>query len=314
MSAPEISRRRLLRLATALPFGAILAACSSPKIPDAPLINESAEEPTPTSTPEPPFIVAEGEEKRLLLEGTPHETPLYVFGSGRLGPIVAVLGGVHGNEPAGWLAAEALVDEVRPENGALLVVPRANKIATQLFERTTEDLGDLNRLYPGDRDGSLPMSRMAFEIVQTLREFHAQYLVDMHESWAFYKDRPQSGTAFLGQTVSSPSEAGLSLARSVVEAVNQRIQAPHEEFFMREWPPRGFEFATPQVAGPTPTLSPGTTGQTAVFGGSRSSLGLPNHVPGLAAILVEMGQQQSLNRRVALHVEIVRELMTKVGA
>jgi predicted deacylase len=36
-----------------------------------------------------------------------------------------VLGGVHGNEPGGWFAAETVADWV-PASGELLVLPRAN--------------------------------------------------------------------------------------------------------------------------------------------------------------------------------------------
>jgi hypothetical protein len=240
--------------------------------------------------------------------GTPHEAQLYVYGTGVHGPIVAVLGGVHGNEPGGWLGAERAVERVRPATGALLVVPRANRVAIPLFARTTPELGDLNRAYPGNADG-LPMERMALEIVEMLRAYHVSHLVDMHESWAFYRDRPQNGTAFLGQTVATnPSEPGISLAQSVVETVNQRVQARHEEFFFREFP-RG---RLPEPNSPLPFDTSGNP-QAAVSGGSRSSLGLPNHVPGLVSFLVEMGQQQPLERRVALHVEVLEQLMRQVG-
>ena len=76
--------------------------------------------------------------------------------------------------------------------------PRANQLATESFVRTTDDLGDLNRLYPGDPQG-LPMARMAFAIVETMRKLRVTTLMDMHESWAFYKGRPQNGTIFLGR-------------------------------------------------------------------------------------------------------------------
>jgi hypothetical protein len=333
MARYVVSRRRLLHLAAMLPVGAIVAACSSggndgdesatgrtpADTSAASAASERAEAPAtatttplPTATPEP-FIVPAGDQQLMLMPGTPHETPYYVYGTGTLGPILTVLGGVHGNEPGGWLAAERLVDQVRPTIGALLVVPRANRLAVDLFERTTDDLGDLNRLYPGDRDG-LPMARMAYEIVETLRNFHATHVIDMHESWAFYRDRTETatGTAYLGQTVSSRGEPGESLARQVVETVNAtKVQLSHEELTFREWPPRDSVPGTP-ILGDTNSGTPiaGFTG----YRGSRSSLGLPMHIPGLAAILVEMGQQQGLERRIQLHVDIVSEALKVLGA
>jgi hypothetical protein len=154
------------------------------------------------------------------------------------------------------------------------------------------------------------MERMALDIVELLRTYHVTHLVDMHESWSFYRDRPQNGTAFLGQTVAtSPAEPGISLAQAVVDAVNQRIQARQEEFFFREFP-RG------RLPEPNSALPFDTSGnpQAAVSGGSRSSLGLPAHVPGLVSFLVEMGQQQALERRVALHIDVLQQLMRTLGA
>jgi Succinylglutamate desuccinylase / Aspartoacylase family len=298
----RLSRRALLRLAGALPAGALLAACGGTASPnvlsDAP--QSTSSEPTPSPTPPPPLVVQAGEQQRQLMAGTPQESPLYIYGSGQPGPVLVVLGGVHGNEPGGWQAAERIQATLRPNTGALLVAPRANKLAINGLVRTTDDLGDLNRLYPGEQDG-LPMARMAFEIVETLREFHATILLDLHESWAFYRDRPPSGgTAYLGQTISSRDEPGASLARGVVDAVNGRVRAPHEEFTFREWPPRGSDATAP-------------AGAPNSFGGSRSSLGLSSHVAGLATLLVEMGQQQALERRVALHVDVVKEVAGRVG-
>jgi hypothetical protein len=332
MNRYVVSRRKLLRMAAALPIGAIVAACStggddepresastqveSASIPAAtevvPPTAAATATPLPTATPEP-FIVPAGEQKLMLMPGTPYETPYYVYGTGSLGPILTVLGGVHGNEPGGWLAAERLVEQVRPANGAFLVLPRANHVAVGLFERTTDELGDLNRLYPGDQNG-LPMAQMAYEIVETLRAFHATHVIDMHESWAFYRDRTETatGTAYLGQTVSSRGEPGESLGRQLVETVNAtKVQLAHEELTFREWPPRDSVPGTP-ITGDTNSGTPiaGFTG----YRGSRSSLGLPAYIPGLAAILVEMGQQQDLDRRVQLHVDIVSEALRVLSA
>jgi uncharacterized protein len=306
MQRPQrrISRRSLMRGAAALPVAALAAACGGPtfqEISDAETQIVAATElaaAPPTPEPEPPFVVPAGEEVRQLMPATPWETPLYVFGSGLAGPIVMVLGGVHGNEPGGWEAAEEVVDSVRPSSGALLVIPRANRVATRLFERTTDEMGDLNRMYPGDPNGQ-PMARMAHEIVEVLRAYRATVVLDLHESWGFYNERTQNGTAFLGQTVSASAEPGITLARNVVESVNTRILYSHEEMFFREW---GGQRSS------TAAANPGITQ------GSRSSLGLYTHVPGASAILVEMGQQQELRRRVALHVDFVKETLHQLGA
>ena len=162
--------------------------------------------------------------------------------------------------------------------------------------------------------GAAADAQMAFEITETLRRFHATHALDLHESWSFFRDRTdtQTGTAFLGQTVSSSTAQGLALGRAIVQGVNSRILAPIEELTLREWPRPGFVFPTPTPGGlPTPTPRPGSDPISARR--SRSSLGLSTHIPGLIALLAEMGQQQTLDRRVALHVDIVMEAMRQVG-
>ena len=306
----RIRRRSLLRLAALSPF-ALAAACSSaskaaepPKQqPQGLTLEEATPVPTatavpPTPTP-PPFVVAEGEQRRMMMAGSAQETPLYVYGSGRPGKVVMVLGGVHGNEPGGWMAAERLQTSFRPASGAFLVIPRANKQATLAFDRTG-GLGDLNRSYPGSPDSATPMARMAAQIIDVLREFQVDVLLDMHESWAFYKDRQQNGTAFLGQTVATaPVEPGITLVHDVVSTVNStRLRSSQEELFDRLFP--GPQQGGRNLPSSTPTPGPPPTG--------TSSLNLNRNVAGLTPILVEMGQQQALERRVQLHVDIFEEL------
>ena len=44
----------------------------------------------------------------LLAEGTKWETPYYVIKGSKPGPTVFLIGGLHGNEPSGALAAEQI--------------------------------------------------------------------------------------------------------------------------------------------------------------------------------------------------------------
>jgi hypothetical protein len=241
------------------------------------------------------------------MAGTPQETTLYVIGSGKPGPVVLVLGGVHGNEPGGWLAAEELVDVMRPDAGALLVVPRANEGAIVAGSRTAPGLSDLNRSYRGDPDGS-PMAQLAAEIVSLVDEFRVNAVLDLHESWGFYEGRPYRDRAFLGQTVLAyPNGEGERLAREVVESVNGKITSPQEEMTFLEFTRRGGVgtfFVSPESASAAPA---------GISGGSRSSLGIGSLYRDVAALTVEMGQQQPLDRRVALHVQVVEDALVALG-
>jgi hypothetical protein len=301
------SRRDFLRLAAGA-GGLVALGCGGEQLQPAPLVaidstpstaspTSVPAEPSPTATPDPPPPA--GREVRTLLPGTPYETALYITHSGHRGVTVMVLGGVHGNEPGGWLAADAIA-AWEPNAGSLLVIPRANVLALESFVRTTEALGDLNRLYPGN-PGGLPMERMAHDIVELAREFGVSLLLDLHESWGFWIDRPQSGTAYLGQTLTTGvGPLAPHFGQQVVDAVNPSIGDGRDRLLVRD----GATFRRMD--------NPATGGPTATRG--RSSLALGGHVEGLTPVLVEMGQQdQPLERRVELHLAVARAALELVG-
>lgn len=187
--------------------------------------------PAPASTPTP---LPRGTSERVLLEGTPSETRMVVRHSGVRGPAVMILGGVHGNEPGGWLAADE-VSTWEPSAGSLIVVPRSNVQAIASFVRTFDEIGDLNRLYPGRADSPLLMEQMAFAFLETCREFKVELLLDMHESWAFYAEYPpNSGTGALGQTITAgPGPKQADFAQKMAEIANPQV-TEREQFIVRD--------------------------------------------------------------------------------
>lgn len=60
------------------------------------------------------------------LKGTPGDTEVYLLDSGKPGGTVLILGGTHPNEPAGFLTAVLLIENVKLSRGRLIVIPRAN--------------------------------------------------------------------------------------------------------------------------------------------------------------------------------------------
>ncbi|MEE8421986.1 MAG: succinylglutamate desuccinylase/aspartoacylase family protein, partial [Dehalococcoidia bacterium] len=309
------SRRQALRLLGGGALGALLAACGarppetivpSPQrdtAVDALRVVPPAPPPPPAPTPRP--VPARGRIERTLLAGSEWATPLVITHSGVEGPRVMVLGGVHGNEPGGWLAAEAIADW-QPEAGSLLVVPRANVLSTHEFVRTLDGFGDLNRLYPGRPESVLPMSRMAATITAAAREFEVDLLFDLHESWGFFAEYAddERGTATLGQTVtkgSGPFELADIVA--AVGAVNEQV-SKREQLILRD---RRFGRGGGGFGGfgGDPTFGGG-------FSSGSSSLSLGSYVPGLTAVLIEMGQQRQPEwRRAELHQLFVRATLER---
>lgn len=297
------TRRRVLGLAGGALFAAACGGTSAPepapalRAVDEPIATPPPASPTPSPTPTPRPVPPAGRELRTLLPGDEYATTAVLTHSGIEGPRVLVLGGVHGNEPGGWMAAEAIAGwEVT--RGSLVVVPRANVLATYAFQRTLDGFGDLNRLYPGAPDGP-PMARMARAIVELAREIDADLAVDMHESWGFYNERTadQNGTAFIGQTVTSVgSTFQRNAIRDTIARVNERLSEREQLTFRdRTWRRRR-----------------GYGGDPGLDGLGASSLSLGEFVSGLQPILVEIGQRdQQESRRAEIHRLIVRALLSE---
>lgn len=98
------------------------------------------------------------------------------------GPDVLVLGGVHGNEIGGIVAAGMLTASLRElRAGTLRVVPVAHEAAHRAFSRTgPADGGNLARSFPGRPDGT-PTQRIAALIADELID-GADVLIDLHTS------------------------------------------------------------------------------------------------------------------------------------
>ncbi|MGE3857763.1 MAG: succinylglutamate desuccinylase/aspartoacylase family protein [Dehalococcoidia bacterium] len=325
----SVSRRRFIALAGSGLGAAALAGCSLTRAAEpsaAPVAARVTETPppTPSPTPTPRPIAPRGRVPVALMKGTPYEVEGIEINSGLAGPRIMVLGGVHGNEPGGWLAAEGIADW-QVSRGSLLVLPRVNWRAAAVIERTLPEIGDINRAYPGNATG-MPAQQIANAIVETGRAFEPELLFDLHESWVFYNERgANGGTAFIGQTMSlggGATEATVDRMADVVRAVNAQITA-REEFYMRgaSTPRPGVKVIT---STPRPTPSPGVfptstpsatraPGNGVTFGGT-SSLSVGQWIKGCVPILIEMGQQdQAESRRAHLHQMLVRTTLEQSG-
>ncbi|MGA2587915.1 MAG: succinylglutamate desuccinylase/aspartoacylase family protein [Candidatus Aminicenantales bacterium] len=60
------------------------------------------------------------------LKNTPGDTPVFVFEGKAKGGNVLILGGTHPNEPAGYMTAILLVENIRASRGKVVIVPWAN--------------------------------------------------------------------------------------------------------------------------------------------------------------------------------------------
>lgn len=169
-----------------------------------------------------------------LLEGSPLETDLYINEGVKDGPTVMIVGGVHGNETAGYVAADGIANwEIN--KGTLLVIPRANQKAIAASSRNAPGGKDLNRAYPGDPEGSNE-ERLAAAIFGVMTEYEPEWLLDLHEARDFHLANPRR----LGQTlITYPTFEGYEMAELVVDKINGYISNPLHKFTIMPGPRTG---------------------------------------------------------------------------
>lgn len=96
------------------------------------------------------------------------------------GPTALVLGGVHGDEPEGQVAALGLVRALEPADlvGRVIVIPCVSVEASRASTRLWPSGANMNRSFPGSPDGT-PDERLA-HYFSTVLFPRADVVVDMH--------------------------------------------------------------------------------------------------------------------------------------
>ena len=108
-------------------------------------------------------------------------------------PTVVVVGGTHGNEPAGSRAIEDLIASgFRPKRGKVVCIPRANPVGLMLNMRCIPTRlwnRDMNRNYPTE-DGEVARDGLSANVCRIVES--ADFVVDLHEGWGFHRKNPAS--------------------------------------------------------------------------------------------------------------------------
>ncbi len=186
----------------------------------------------------------------VLMKGTVYETPVFRFKGSETGLSVLIIGGTHGNEPAGFEAAYRLLERfsrISPKRGQVFIIPEANRVAVSLTDRRAPipdgidiERGNLNRCYPGDPQG-FPMERVAHEIIELARHETVDLLLDLHESPRYHlaaDSKDEEGQYHgLGQTlIYTPNDKAAWLGIVTLDELNREIPAGIKQFSLVERP------------------------------------------------------------------------------
>lgn len=153
-------------------------------------------------------------ESFTIMAGADHETTGYVQTGTADGPTVMVIGGIHGNEVAGYEAASK-ISGMAIERGRLVTVPRANVVAIENGSRYGEDGVDLNRQFPVGEEPTTELARALWDVVTS---FDPAVVIDLHESRSLYEGDVTDG---VGQAIFySRDDAAHTAAQSAADYLN----------------------------------------------------------------------------------------------
>ena len=165
--------------------------------------------------------------EQVLGAGTRFETAWFDRRGPEEGPTILILGGMHGNEPAGPAAADA-ISSWSVKRGRLVVVPRMNLPALaanqRLIPEMTEPEGNLNRHFP---IGAAVTPGVATDLWGLLEHVKPDWVLDLHEGYDYH--RLNSGSVG-SSVIACKDERATELAKKMIAAVDATIEEEGRKF------------------------------------------------------------------------------------
>lgn len=144
-----------------------------------------------------------GENKTVILNSyelhtkTHIEIPVHVINSGNPGPSILLSAGMHGEETNGIEIIRKIIRRKEVQElkcGSIIAIPVINIISFLYGSRDLPDGRDLNRCFPGSKNGSIG-SRIAYDIVKHILPI-IDFGVDFHTGGAKISNYPQIRCVF----------------------------------------------------------------------------------------------------------------------
>ena len=119
------------------------------------------------------------------------ELPVYVFRGLKPGPVLLLTAGMHGDETNGIEIVRRLIQSksIYPDAGCVIAIPIVNIYGFIQHARYLPDGKDLNRSFPGNKQGSLAR-RVAWAVMNDIMPL-VDYGVDFHTGGANVSNYPQ---------------------------------------------------------------------------------------------------------------------------
>ncbi len=136
------------------------------------------------------FTPGTGQKAGILVqkhfEGTGQDVAVYSLSGQEKGPTLLIVGGIHGDEKAGYLTADRYT-QIRLRKGNLIIVPRLNLTAITKGRRHGLD-GDMNRLFHLPDDSRSLRDSKVVNLAKSLIA-KADYVLNLHQADGFYSPK-----------------------------------------------------------------------------------------------------------------------------
>ena len=184
------------------------------------------------------FSFAQKRTYTVFFEGEDNELHVYKVNGTEPGKTLMIIGGIQGDEAAGFLAADRYAD-ISLKKGNLIVVPRANFPSILKQERIINE--DMNRKFSGVDTGHYET-----KVVEVLKKLiqESDCLLNLHEGSGIFSEKwksPMRNSKRFGQSIIADTaffedkKAGIqidleAMAKSVIKEVNKHITNSEQLF------------------------------------------------------------------------------------
>jgi len=173
---------------------------------------------------------AETDKLSLQIKNIDREITYYKIESSKEGPTAIITAGIHGDEPAGYYAAEKL-KQIQINSGILYIFPSINKSGLHNNSRYYLNEIDLNRSFPGTErkhKGEI-LANAIFKFISQ----RADVVIDLHESQHFAKE----DSDYYGQSIiAGTNNKSIMYTMNVIDAINKPIDKSLHEFIVNSHP------------------------------------------------------------------------------
>jgi len=168
----------------------------------------------------------------VLAAGTLWANPYYIVDSGIPGPTLLIAAGIHGNEPAGFRAAEQ-IRHWPLKRGKLIVVPRVNtpglREKTRWLPGVEKPDRNANRNFPGRGEPNRARTEPVRALWAFVQEQNPDWVVDLHEGYDFrITNQKTDGSSII--FFDTPEMR--ALASKIHGEINATISDPKRQFVM----------------------------------------------------------------------------------